>query len=183
MSKMLGSFNELKMGDYNTEQDINMQYRGYESFMALRSFMEGGTEGWIFGGLGRVVDLKTFVRLGEDTDFQFIPVLHNGWMYLLVKMGIAGVLTYILVFFGLIINNWRKYADAKGKPAIRLFAALTIGCVFSLLLTNYIVTALFNVEMCIIMITLGYSYLNFNALVFKLKERENKKVYEFDAVY
>jgi hypothetical protein len=183
MSKLLGSFNELKMGDYNTEQDINMKYRGYESFMALKSFMEGGTDGWIFGGLGRVVDLKTFVRLGEDTDFQFIPVLHNGWMYLLVKMGIIGMLTYILVFFGLIITNWRKYADSKGKPAIRLFAALTIGCVFSLLLTNYIVTALFNVEMCIIMITLGYSYLNFNALVFKLKERENKKVYEFDAIY
>ncbi|MBB6111111.1 hypothetical protein [Mucilaginibacter lappiensis] len=183
MSKLLGSFNELKMGDYNTEQDINMKYRGYESFMALKGYMEGDTKDWIFGGLGKTVDLKTFVRLGEDTDFQFIPVLHNGWLYLLVKMGIAGVLTYILIFFGLIIKNWRKYADAKVKPAIRLFAALSIGCIFSLLLTNYIVTALFNAEMCIVMITLGYSYLNFNALVFKQEQREKEKIqdYQFEA--
>jgi hypothetical protein len=179
MSKLLGSFNELKMGDYNTEQDINMKYRGYESFMALKSYMEGNTKDWIFGGLGKTVDLKTFVRLGEDTDFQFIPVLHNGWLYLLVKTGIAGVLTYLIVFFGLIIKNWRKYADNTAKPAIRLFAALSIGCVFSLLLTNYIVTALFNVEMCIMMITLGYSYLNFNALVFKQERREKQKEQAF----
>jgi hypothetical protein len=179
MSKLLGSFNELKMGDYNTEQDINMKYRGYESFMALKSYMEGNTKDWIFGGLGKTVDLKTFVRLGEDTDFQFIPVLHNGWLYLLVKTGIAGVLTYLIVFFGLIIKNWRKYADNTAKPAIRLFAALSIGCMFSLLLTNYIVTALFNVEMCIMMITLGYSYLNFNALVFKQERREKQKEQAF----
>jgi hypothetical protein len=183
MSKLLGSFNELKMGDYNTEQDINMKYRGYESFMALKGYIEGDTKDWIFGGLGKTVDLKTFVRLGGDTDFQFIPVLHNGWLYLLVKAGIAGVLTYILIFFGLIIKNWRKYADSTARPAIRIFAALSIGCIFSLLLTNYIVTALFNVEMCIIMITLGYSYLNFNSLIFKLKQREKEKIqaYEFEA--
>jgi hypothetical protein len=183
MSKMLGSFNELKMGDYNTEQDINLKYRGYESFMALKGYAEGDTKDWIFGGLGKLIDLKTFVRLGEDTDFQYIPVLHNGWLYILVKTGIVGVVTYILVFFGLIITNWKKYADAKGKPAIRMFAALTIGCIFSLLLTNYIVTALFNVEMCIIMITLGYSYLNFNSLVFRLNERKKAVVLEYEKTY
>jgi hypothetical protein len=183
MSKMLGSFNELKMGDYNTEQDINLKYRGYESFMALKGYMEGDTKDWIFGGLGKLIDLKTFVRLGEDTDFQYIPVLHNGWLYILVKTGIVGVTTYILIFFGLIITNWKKYADAKTRPAIRLFAALTIGCIFSLLLTNYIVTALFNVEMCIVMITLGYSYLNFNALVFRLKERKKTVMAEYEKAY
>lgn len=183
MSKLLGSFNELKMGDYNTEQDINMKYRGYESFMALKGYMEGDTKDWIFGGLGKTIDLKTFVRLGEDADFQFIPVLHNGWLYLLVKMGLAGVLAYILVFFGLVIKSWAKYADSTVKPAIRLFAALSIGCIFSLLLTNYIVTALFNVEMCIIMITLGYSYLNFHALVFKQQQRESKQVKEYEIAY
>jgi O-antigen ligase len=183
MSKLLGSFNELKMGDYNTEQDINMKYRGYESFMALKGYMEGDTQDWIFGGLGKTVDLRTFVRLGEDTDFQFIPVLHNGWLYLLVKMGIAGVLVYIIVFFSLIITRWKKYADTKAKPAVRLFAALSIGCIFSLLLTNYIVTALFNVEMCIIMITLGYSYLNFRALVFKQQAFEQKQAQEHELAY
>lgn len=183
MSKLLGSFNELKMGDYNTEQDINMKYRGYESFMALKGYMEGDTQDWIFGGLGKTVDLKTFVRLGEDTDFQFIPVLHNGWLYLLVKMGIAGVLIYIIVFFNLIIIQWKKYADTKAKPAIRLFAALSIGSIFSLLLTNYIVTALFNVEMCIIMITLGYSYLNFQALVFKQQALEKQQAQKYELAY
>lgn len=180
MGKLLGSFNELKMGDYNTEQDINIKYRGYESFMALKSYAEGGTADWVFGGLGKLVDLKTFVRLGEDTDFQYIPVLHNGWLYILVKTGIVGVLTYILIFFGLITSTWRRYANAREKPAIRLFGALIIGSVMSLMLTNYIVTSFFNTEMSIVMITLGYSYINFKSLVYKLQVREKAVMQKYE---
>jgi hypothetical protein len=180
MGKLLGSFNELKMGDYNTEQDINIKYRGYESFMALKGYAEGGTADWIFGGLGKLVDLKTFVRLGEDTDFQYIPVLHNGWLYILIKTGIMGVLTYILTFFGLITSTWRRYANAREKPAIRLFGALIIGSVMSLMLTNYIVTSFFNTEMSIVMITLGYSYVNFKSLVFRLQEREKEAILKYE---
>ncbi|MDN3548556.1 hypothetical protein [Mucilaginibacter aquaedulcis] len=179
MGKMLGSFNELKMGDYNTEQDINIKYRGYESFMAVKSYAEGGAANWIFGGLGKLIDLKTFVRLGEDTDFQFIPVLHNGWLYILVKTGIMGVLTYILTFFGLITSTWKRYADARERPAIRLFGALIIGCVMSLMFTNYIVTSFFNTEMSIIMITLGYSYVNFKSLVNRLQQREQAAIQKY----
>jgi hypothetical protein len=180
VDKMLGSFNELSIGNYNTEEEINMKYRGYESFMALNQYLNGDTKDWVFGGLGKLVDLKTFLRLGEDTEYEFIPVLHNGWLYLLIKTGIVGILTYIVVFFRLIFINWRKYANAESKPAIRLFAALTIGCILSLFLTNYIVTAFFNVEMSIIMITLGYSYLNFNYLLF-LNERINQPIYQYAA--
>lgn len=180
MGKIMGSFSEVSIGQYTSEQDINMQYRGYESFMALKGYTEGDTKNWIFGGLGKLIDLKTFVRLGEDTDFQFIPVLHNGWLYILVKTGIVGIMVYAAVFLSLIIINWRKYADNTGPPIIRLFAALAVGCIISLLLTNYIVTAFFNVEMSVLMITLGYSYLNFNSLVFKQKEREEALQMEFE---
>ncbi|WP_184547384.1 hypothetical protein [Mucilaginibacter sp. FT3.2] len=179
MGKIMGSFSEVSIGQYTTEQDINMQYRGYESFMALKGYTDGDTPSWIFGGLGKLIDLKTFVRLGEDTDFQYIPVLHNGWLYILVKTGIVGIMAYAVVFLSLIVANWRKYADTQGRPIIRLFAALTVGCIISLLLTNYIVTAFFNVEMSILMVTLGYSYLNFNSLVFRLKEREEAKEAQF----
>ncbi len=178
--KILGSFNELSIGNYNTEEEINTKYRGYESFMAINQYINSGTKEWIFGSIGNLIDLKTFVRLGEDTDYRFIPVLHNGWLYLLVKTGIVGILTYFIVFFRLVFMNWKKYADTKSKPVIKLFAALAVGCILSLFLTNYIVTALFNVEMSIVMITLGYSYLNFKSLVFKVEERE--RMLRFDLV-
>ncbi len=178
LGKWVSSFSEISIGNYNTEQDINIRYRGYESFMALNGYLESDTKGLVFGGLGKLVDLKTFVRLGVDTDYRYIPVLHNGWLYILVKTGAAGVLTYLVIFLGLIVINWRKYADAKSKPIIRLFAALTIGCILSLVLTNYIITSFFNVEMSIIMITLGYSYMNFYSLLARLKEREEAEISE-----
>jgi len=162
--KIIGSFGEVTIGNYSSEQDINLRYRGYETFMALNSYAEGSEPEQLFGGLGKLVDLKTFVHLGEDADFRYIPVLHNGWMYLLVKTGITGVLTYLLIFFGLIVTNWRKYADVQAPPIIRLFAALNIGCVVSLLVTNYIVTSFFNVEMSVLMVTLGYSFYYINYL-------------------
>ncbi len=49
---------------------------------------------------------------------------------------------------------------------------LIIGCVLSLLLTNYIVTAFFNMEMSIVMVLLGYSYMNVHVLMHKLKIRQ-----------
>jgi len=162
--KIIGSFGEITIGNYNSEQDINLRYRGYETFMALNGYAEGSEAEMLFGGLGKLVDLKTFVRLGEDADFRYIPVLHNGWMYLLVKTGITGVLTYLLIFFGLVVTNWRKYTDMAGRPIIRLLAALNIGCVISLLITNYIVTSFFNVEMAVLMVTLGYSFYYINYL-------------------
>lgn len=165
VNKLLRSFSELSIGDYNTEQDINVKYRGYESFMALKTYAEGGMAGWLFGGLGKLVDLKTFVRLGQDADFRYIPILHNGWLYILVKTGIAGIITYLAVFGKLLFINWKKYHHKKSRPVIRLFAALCIGSVLSLLLTNYIVTAFFNMEMSILMITLGYSYYHFYSLI------------------
>ncbi|QXV66387.1 hypothetical protein INP83_04705 [Mucilaginibacter sp. 21P] len=172
IDKLLGSFNELSIGNYSTEEDINTKYRGYESFMALNQYMQGDTKDWIFGGLGKLVDLKTFLRLGEDTDYEFIPVLHNGWLYLLIKTGMLGIVTYAFVFIRLTVINWRKYANANGRPVIKLFAALSVGCILSLFLTNYIVTAFFNVEMSILMVTLGFSYLNFNHLLFMNEQRE-----------
>ncbi|MEO3406424.1 hypothetical protein AAFN85_21100 [Mucilaginibacter sp. CAU 1740] len=174
LNKIMGSFNEVSIGNYNTEQDINLRYRGYESFMALRGYLEGGMRDWVFGGLGKLIDLKTFVRLGEDVDFQYIPVLHNGWLYILVKTGAVGVITYITIFFGLIITKWRLYANTAGKPVIRMFSAFIIGCVLSLLLTNYIVTAFFNMEMSVLMVTLGYSYINVHVLVHKLKIKQQE---------
>lgn len=174
INKIMGSFNEVSIGNYNTEQDINLRYRGYESFMALRGYLSGGMRDWIFGGLGKLIDLKTFVRLGEDVDFQYIPVLHNGWLYILVKTGALGVLVYISIFFSLIASKWKHYADSKSKPVIRIFSAFIIGCVLSLLVTNYIVTAFFNMEMSILMVTLGYSYLNVHVLLHKVKIREEQ---------
>jgi hypothetical protein len=162
--KIIGSFGEITIGNYNTDEDINLRYRGYETFMALNSYAEGSDSEMLFGGLGKLVDLKTFVHLGEDADFRYIPVLHNGWMYLLVKTGIMGVITYLLVFFGLVVTNWRKYTTATAPSIIRLFAALNIGCVVSLLITNYIVTSFFNVEMSVLMVTLGYSFYYINYL-------------------
>ncbi|WP_461451691.1 hypothetical protein [Mucilaginibacter sp.] len=162
--KIINSFGEVTIGNYSTEQDINLRYRGYETFMALNSYAEGTEPEQLFGGLGKLVDLKTFIHLGEDADFRYIPVLHNGWMYLLVKTGITGVLTYLLVFFGLIVTNWRKYTQFANPPIIRLFAALNIGCVISLLITNYIITSFFNVEMSVLMVTLGYSFYYINYL-------------------
>ncbi|GGH19256.1 hypothetical protein [Mucilaginibacter phyllosphaerae] len=172
MAKIISSFSEISINEYKTEQDINIRYRGYESFMALRGYLSGTTPEWIFGGLGKLIDLKVFIRLGKDTEFQYIPVLHNGWLYILVKTGLTGVLVYLLVFFGLIITNWKNYISAGSKPIIRFFSAISIGCILSLLFTNYVVSAFFSVEMSIIMITLGYSYLNFRSLVYKVKQQE-----------
>ena len=164
--KIMGSFTEISLGNYDTEQDINTRYRGYESFMALKEYTSGNATDWVFGGLGKLIDLKTFVKLGEDSELRYIPILHNGWLYLLVKTGLTGVLVYLAVFISLLVSLSKIYLKGN-QPAVTLFAALLVGCILSMLVTNYIVSSFFNVEMSILMITLGYSYLNVHSLLYK----------------
>ena len=77
-------------------KDFNDNYRSYENIMTVRQVTRDGIKPTLFGqGLGSKIDLKQKIWLG-DMELRFISILHNGFMTVLLKSGLLGVLFFII---------------------------------------------------------------------------------------
>jgi hypothetical protein len=154
--KLFNSFNEVQSADY-TEEEIQLNYRGYESYMALNGFLQANSVEQLIGRFGKMVDLKTYVGLGSS-DMRFIPVLHNGYLYILIKSGLLGLILYFIFYLRLIKLGVKKLMSKDGAGESKMISCFSLCIFFSLLITNYIVSGFFNSEMGVLMIFSGFSY-------------------------
>jgi hypothetical protein len=83
----------------NDWKDFNDNYRSYENIMTVRKTISEGWSSILFGqGLGSQIDLKQKLWLG-DMELRYISILHNGFMTVLLKSGLVGVLLMIISIY------------------------------------------------------------------------------------
>lgn len=142
IGKIAGSLDEIIVSDYVTRTDIQKHWRGYESYMAMKTYLSGGVMNIFFGhGFGKLVDLKIYMRLGGE-NFRLIPVMHNGYMYVLVKTGITGLLLYLLYLF-IFLKTGLRYREMRDERLIfagRFIVAISL----TLFLTTLVIAGMFN---------------------------------------
>lgn len=142
IGKLLRSAQELTVSDYQDEQSINDNFRGFETARALKSYSDGGPSSWLAGrGLGHFVDLGVVLALGEGP-MRYIPVLHNGIIYVLVKTGAIGLLSYLLTFSWIFIRAERAALESNKKEY--LAGRIVQGLVAITLITSWLISGPFN---------------------------------------
>lgn len=162
VNKFMHSFREIDIKDYKSDEDVNMSYRGFESYKGMATYYNGQFYNLLIGrGLGQTIDLGLFIDLG-GSDFKKIPILHNGYVYTLVKMGAFGLLMTLFFYFLLLKDSWRFYT-IHHLFAKNIFL-IVAGCILGLLVTNYSIASLYNVNMVIFSIFIGY-YTSFGQAV------------------
>jgi hypothetical protein len=136
--KFLRAITEVAVSDYDNFQDISANWRGFETFKAIEAYLSGQPYQLVMGqGFGALVDLGFFMRLGGDVEFRYIPVLHNGYAYVLLKYGVFGIVMYFIFFSRLIQQAWRK---AKSRDSSEAFGArFLMGCAINLMLAMFVV--------------------------------------------
>jgi hypothetical protein len=140
--KIVNSFNEVLISDYTWKPDMQRHWRGYESYMAWQSYLDGSPLNIISGhGFGKLVDLKVNMDLGGEI-FRYIPVLHNGYLYLLVKTGVIGFTLYLIFIYQLLISGI-SYAN-KNRDRDPFSGNLLIALVLVLLFTTFVISGMFN---------------------------------------
>ncbi len=150
--KLVYSFNELRTQDYTSIYQIHNNWRGFESYQAYKQFLNGSWFEIVFGqGFGQTVDLQIYMQLGNEY-VRFASVLHNGYLYALIKTGIIGLFLY-LAFLALF---WRYVLFKARMIELNPFLSiLTTFIVIKILLDTYVVSGLYNKGSFVLSLLIG----------------------------
>ena len=141
--KLLNSLTEVMVSDYDDLASINDRWRGFEAYKALNTFLGTSTINQsIGGGFGALVDIGLVMNL-NGAELQFLPMLHNGYLYVLVKYGMVGIVFYAILFRRL----WRTEFNGTSNMAEYLFfRRFSRGLIVVTLLSTFVITGIFNKE-------------------------------------
>ena len=122
------------------KRELWKHWRGYEAQSAIERLNTGGLPSWLFGqGFGSTVDLGVEVELANET-VRYIPILHNGFVYVLYKTGIIGLLLYLFY----IIYLYSFYRVSSRTKTEFIINRLIVGCAFYIALSSLVVTGIFK---------------------------------------
>lgn len=143
VGKLARSMEEIAVAEYTDLGSINDNWRGYETAMALKTYSSGSALEWIIGhGFGAEVDLGLTQRLGRVAK-RYIPILHNGYAYLLVKGGAIAVALYVFALAWLYWVGRQGAKSGANHPACapgRLLQAVALCLAF----TTWVISGAFN---------------------------------------
>ena len=121
--KVARSVEELSVDEYSDLRSINLNWRGYETSRAFGTYTSGDPLQLLTGqGFGAQVDLGLFMPLGTSgghrENLRFVPVLHNGYAYLLVKGGPLAIVLFAYAMMWLyMIGKNKAHGNAGGSRA------------------------------------------------------------------
>ena len=158
--KVLSSLTEISTNNsWDNARTVQNNWRGYENYCALEQWKTSDTFTQIFGaGFGKriYVGSYAYTLLGQlfsnGSPADAIAVLHNGYATQLIKLGIVGVVVYILLYLSII---WKgvKYLHYSEDGRVLLAVGLTF------LIQTLFLNGLFR-DYCFypLIILLGYTY-------------------------
>jgi O-Antigen ligase len=144
VQKLANTSSEVDVHSYETYEDINLNWRGFEAARAAKTYAEfGDTQKVVGGGFGTMVDLGFAMKLGNTGEsFEFVPLLHNGYMELLVKTGPLGLGLFILFCIQIALMALREFRQS-GKCA-KLNGLVLLWTVFVFATTQGTITGILN---------------------------------------
>ena len=140
LGNFFGGFAEIIPIDKISFSEINEGWRGYESFVSYIFVLEQGWFSVVFGtGLTSLVPLGIEIDLGGNPTTE-IPIFHNGFSFVFVRFGLAGVAFYLLQIYFLVYFFQKNILSDVGVGSL--------GCalVFGILITTPVISGAYNPE-------------------------------------
>lgn len=142
IAKISRSINEIMIIDYSDMERINIYWRSVETYQGLKTYTSGSLLELFFGqGFGSHINLEFFMTL-QGIMMQHIPIIHNGYVYILVKTGLIGLVLYLYYLVSLFKSGQR--ALRINQVDIQLVGILLMELSVIFFFTTYFITGLFN---------------------------------------
>jgi hypothetical protein len=143
-SKINHSINEIIVKDYETSSQIMNNWRGYEAFLGLSKFYEGNFFEILFGqGFGAVVYTPEWIFGSEENNLGVLPMFHNGFITILLKTGLTGLLIFFLFLYKL-LKIVPKSPFAKLNNHQQFTTLLLRSSVFTILFQTFVIHGIFT---------------------------------------
>jgi len=143
--KTQNSFKEL-FAPIDTSEIVNDRrllwehWRAYEANKAIEQISESGAKAWLIGmGFGSQIDLETYAYLDGKT-FTEVPTIHNGFVNVLFKTGILGLIFYLLFIF----YSFFKYQKPTLDYYNNLFNKLIVATSLYMLFNSFVITGFYR---------------------------------------
>lgn len=131
-------FNFNTKVDRNNDAELWDHWRAYEAGRAIDQMV--GIPSYLFGnGFGALVDLKFSAPLAGE-NMRYIPILHNGYVYVFFKTGFLGL---FLLFF-ILVYLYRIGYQKTHHYDLKIINNIIGGFGVYYLFTNLIVTGVYN---------------------------------------
>ena len=156
-SKLLRSAQEVSISDFSDMRDITLNWRGFEAYRAVETYLSGNIFQQVVGqGFGALIDLEINIQLGgEDAKtYSYVPITHNGYVYILIKTGALGLICYAIFYFNL-IRLARKYNNTI-NPKNLYISRLLMGCALSMMGVMYVVGGMAEIHSAESILVVGY---------------------------
>lgn len=122
------------------KRELWKHWRGFEAQSAIETLNSNGILSWTYGeGFGASVDLGLEVKLANE-EVRYIPILHNGFVYVLFKTGLLGLFLYLIYIYNL-YQFYKVNSNSKNEFVIN---RLIVGCAFYIILSSLVVTGIFK---------------------------------------
>lgn len=153
--KLRNSLNEMFVQEFDGYDAVINNWRAYELFEAYNSMTQGSLLQKLAGfGFGKLVYLEMELLL-PGIELNYIPILHNGFAYVMVKTGLLGILIFLYFAINLFIKTRRKIkVSGENKSAFILLIASVITVYFTALVVN----GFFSGESFYLILFIGFLY-------------------------
>jgi len=144
ITKFQHSIYEMAVHSYDRLDEINNNWRGFEAYLGLSKFYEGNWLELIFGqGFGAVIHTPYWIFSGKKDGLDVIPMFHNGYITILLKTGILGILIFFL-FLHKLLNIKTTDIKKKNYSTINLSTSLIHAIVFIIFFQTFVIHGIFS---------------------------------------
>jgi hypothetical protein len=140
LTKLRRSLDEMLLTDAYDSRSMLLNWRGFEAYNAQIMYDRGSAIKKILGfGLGAEVNLGQVVQMSQDMAYQYLPTIHNGFYFILIKFGVVGVAIYALAVVSWF--RWGRGHYADGRSLVDRILRGQVAIVFA---STAVITGLFN---------------------------------------
>jgi hypothetical protein len=119
--------------DRENHKELWDHWRGYEAKRAI-ALMNENSKSYLFGtGHGSLVNLKFKAPVGEK-EMKFISRIHNGYVFVLYKTGIIGLILYFLFLINLYLRIYNRKTSEELYFSNRIIVSISVFYIFSSLI-------------------------------------------------
>lgn len=123
--------------DRENHKELWDHWRGYEAKRAIYLMEENPTSYFIGTGFGSLVNLKFQAPLGGEGGMKYISRLHNGYVFVLYKTGILGLLLYFVFLTSLYMKIYRFNTNNSNQILVdRLISSIGLFYIFTTLIIS-----------------------------------------------